>query len=98
MKTKKNNNEDLRSNKAEKPLPEAAVLTEREAAAYLSCSTQLLRTWRHWRNKTGYQTGPPFVRLGGGRAIRYRQVDLDEFLLAYLCNQQQKPLFGDRDE
>ena len=67
----------------EKSLPKPVVFTEREAAAYLACTPQSLRLSRHYRNKIGYAVGPPFIRLGGGRAIRYLKTDLDDWLLEY---------------
>jgi excisionase family DNA binding protein len=46
--------------------------TPREAAEYLRGSPSTLAKWRV------YGGGPTFCRLG--RAIRYRQSDLDEFM------------------
>ena len=58
----------------------AVALTEREAAIYLSVSPQFLRLSRHYGNRPRHAEGPPFIRLGGGRAIRYLKADLDEWL------------------
>jgi len=63
----------------------AAVLTEREAAAYLNVSPQFLRLSRHYGNRPGHAEGPPFIRLGGGRSIRYLKDDLDAWLQAHRC-------------
>jgi excisionase family DNA binding protein len=52
-----------------KPEP---LLTENQAAEFLNLST---RTLQAWRIKGG---GPRFARLG--RAVRYRQADLNEWL------------------
>jgi excisionase family DNA binding protein len=49
-------------------------LTESEAAARLGLKIATLRAWRHQGK------GPAFLRLG--RAIRYLQTDLDEFVQA----------------
>ena len=48
------------------------VLTTREAAAYLGLATSTLNKWRCDGD------GPHFLKLG--RAVRYRQDDLDRFL------------------
>ena len=45
-----------------------------EAAAYLNVQSSTLEQWR-WNGR-----GPRFSKLG--RAVRYRQSDLDEFLNA----------------
>ncbi len=49
-----------------------ALLTTPEAARYLGLAVSTLNKWRVY----GY--GPAFVKLG--RAVRYRQDDLDRFL------------------
>jgi hypothetical protein len=51
-----------------------APLTETDAALRLGLKVATLRAWRHQRR------GPVFVQLG--RAIRYLQSDLDDFLRA----------------
>lgn len=63
-----------------------AVFTEREAANYLAVSTQFLRLSRHYGNRPGHAEGPIWVRLGGGRAIRYLKADLDAWLIAHRCH------------
>ena len=50
------------------------LLTEKQAAELLAVSFTTLTTWRCRRRH-----GLRFVRLGGGRAIRYRLCDLIEF-------------------
>ncbi len=50
------------------------LLNEREAAAVLNCSVQLLRKWR------GLQAGPRPVRIG--RCVRYSPEDLALFVAA----------------
>lgn len=57
-----------------------AAFTETEAAAYLAVSPQFLRLSRHYGRRPGRAEGPPFIRLGGGRAIRYLKNDLDNWL------------------
>jgi predicted DNA-binding transcriptional regulator AlpA len=63
-----------------------AALTEREAAVYLAVSPQFLRLSRHYGNRPGHGEGPPFIRLGGGRAIRYLKADLDAWLQVHRCH------------
>lgn len=65
--------------------PTPAALTEKEAAAYLAISPQFLRLSRHYGNRPGHAEGPPFIRLGGGRSIRYLKHDLDDWLQAHRC-------------
>jgi predicted DNA-binding transcriptional regulator AlpA len=67
------------------------ALTEKEAAAYLAVSPQLLRLSRHYGNRPGHAEGPPFIKLGGGRSIRYLKCDLDEWLQAHRCHPAQLP-------
>lgn len=50
-----------------------ALLTEKEAAEYLTVAPNTLAVWRGTKRQ-----GPPFVRLG--RAIRYRAADLDQWM------------------
>lgn len=50
------------------------LLTAAETAAMLAVSIGTLANWR------SMGMGPPFIRLNGGRAVRYRLSDL----LAYL--------------
>ena len=48
-------------------------LTEHEAAAYLGLQRGTLSNWRSQRR------GPEYVRLGGGRVIRYKLADHEAF-------------------
>ena len=48
-------------------------LTEHEAAAFLGLQRGTLSNWRSQR------CGPPYVRLGGSRFIRYKLADLESF-------------------
>jgi excisionase family DNA binding protein len=57
--------------------------TPREAAAYLRSSTSTLAKARMKRQ------GPSFVRIG--RAVRYRQSDLDAWMSASVARQSEKP-------
>lgn len=50
------------------------LLDTRQAAAYLTLSATTLISWR------SLGRGPRFVRLG--RSVRYRQADLDAFMVA----------------
>lgn len=50
-----------------------ALLTDKEAAAYLNLSTSTLAVWRCTKRQE-----LPFIKLG--RAVRYRQTDLDKWL------------------
>ena len=51
---------------------QCAVLTTRQAAQYLGLAVSTLNKWRC------HGGGPEFLKLG--RAVRYRQDDLDAFL------------------
>jgi len=55
-------------------LKEEMMLNEHETAAVLGCSEALLRKWRLCGS------GPAYCKVG--RLVRYRQVDLDEFIAA----------------
>ena len=57
---------------AERLKPPQEVMTTEEAARYLRCSTQYLEIARH---KGG---GPRYCKFA--RIVRYRKVDLDEYL------------------
>jgi predicted DNA-binding transcriptional regulator AlpA len=46
----------------------SAIVTEKEAARFLSMSFRTLQSWRSERK------GPPYLKLG--RSIRYRMSDL----------------------
>lgn len=50
------------------------LLTEREAATYLGVGRQCMSNWRFSRK------GPKYVRLGGGKSIRYRAADLTKWI------------------
>lgn len=56
----------------ERAQPRTAVMNEHEAAVYIGCSVSWLR------NNRRSSTTPPFLKVG--RNIRYRFVDLDEWL------------------
>ena len=56
-----------------------SMLNERDAAQYLGLSPNTLSTWR---SRGG---GPPFLRYSS-RCIRYRTVDLDEWVAARLAD------------
>ena len=64
----------------------SAVFKEREAAAYIGVSPQFLRLSRHYGNRPNHAEGPPFIRLGGGRSIRYLKTDLDAYLQKHRCH------------
>lgn len=49
------------------------LLNEQEAADFLHLESETLKKWRQQRR------GPRYVRLEG-RAIRYRQSDLDQYV------------------
>lgn len=51
------------------------LLTERQAAEMLALSFTTLATWRC---KKRY--GLPFVKIGAGRAVRYRLSDVQRFI------------------
>lgn len=53
------------------------LLTEYEAAEWLTVSVGSLRAWR------GQLTGPRFVRIGV--QVRYRPADLDAYIEAQVC-------------
>ena len=58
--------------------PSAPVLlTESEAADYLTVSVSTLRAWR------GAATGPVYLKVGA--AVRYRPADMDRYLEAATC-------------
>jgi predicted DNA-binding transcriptional regulator AlpA len=57
-----------------------AVLDEREAAHYIGMSTAWLRRCRMTGASRLRAQGPVFVKVPGGRAIRYRIEDLDRWL------------------
>ena len=61
------------------------VMTEKQAAAYAGVSPQFLRSSRHYGHRKGYAEAPPFIRLGGGRSIRYLKKDIDKWLSKHRC-------------
>ena len=58
------------------------LLGEKEAAERLSLSPQALRLWRQKRKQGLEAPVLPFVQLG--RLIKYRQADVDQFLMEQL--------------
>lgn len=50
------------------------LLTDVELATFLGCAVQTLRNMR-WRGD-----GPHYVKLGGGRMVRYRPEDVQAFI------------------
>ena len=65
------------------PVTKETYLKPREAAEYLRSSTSTLAKARM------YKRGPNFVRIG--RAIRYRQSDLDAWMSASVAQQAELP-------
>jgi len=63
----------------EKPIVRA-VITEKEAAQYIGMSVPYLRASRCNGTRDGHTTAPPYVKIGGGRSIRYMIGDLDNWL------------------
>ena len=60
------------NNQAELPSSSAAMLTTVQAAQYLGLAVSTLNKWRC------HGGGPKFLKLG--RAVRYRQSDLEMFV------------------
>lgn len=58
----------------------AALLSEDAAARYLCVSRSFLRRSRMDGDLPNRTPGPPYIRLGGGRAIRYAVADLDAWI------------------
>jgi predicted DNA-binding transcriptional regulator AlpA len=58
------------------------LLTEKQAAEMLGVHHTTLATWRCKRRYT-----LPFVKLGTGRAVRYRLRDVEAFIAAGLTDQ-----------
>ena len=57
-----------------------AVMNEKDAAYYVGLSVSFLRRARMTgRTKSGI-SGPAYVKVPGGRAVRYRLEDLDRWL------------------
>lgn len=63
------------------------VLTEHEVAERLSLSLATLRAWRSRRQ------GPHFIRLG--RAVRYLDTDIEQFIDSHRVAFQDEPRQGD---
>ena len=61
-----------------------AVLDEKDAATYIGMSAAFLRRARMTGRTRSGSTGPNFVKVPGGRGIRYRIVDLDSWLASNL--------------
>lgn len=59
------------------------LLTDPEAATYLSVSISFLRQGRMEGRRANRSPGPPFIKLG--KAIRYDLQDLDAWLAANRC-------------
>lgn len=56
-----------------RPNPSQRLLTPEEAADYLQVAVKTLTNWRH------LEIGPKYCKVGG-RLVRYRLADLDEYL------------------
>lgn len=54
------------------------ILTEKEAAIYIGMSRSFLSQDRMNGHRENRTPGPVFLKLG--RSIRYRKIDLDEWL------------------
>jgi hypothetical protein len=63
-------------------VPKQILLDESAAADRLSLSPQVLRLWRQKRKQGLEAPVLPFVKLG--RLVKYRQVDVDQFLIEQL--------------
>ena len=72
-------NYDVNKFKIAEEVPKQVLLDESEAADRLSLSPQVLRLWRQKRKQGLVAPVLPFVQLG--RLIKYRQVDVDQFIL-----------------
>jgi hypothetical protein len=67
-----------------------ALLTEAEAASYLSCSRIWLRVGRCHGQRQNHAETPPFIRASS-RMIRYKREDLDAWISAHRCEPQPVP-------
>lgn len=56
------------------------LISEADAARYLGVSRSFLRESRMNGIRKNRSEAPPFIRLGGGRAIRYCVEDLDAWI------------------
>lgn len=54
------------------------LLTEVEAASYLTMSPDFLRLARQRIRANGTSSGPPYIKIG--RSVRYMRTDLDAWL------------------
>ena len=72
-------NYDVTKLRVAEEVPKQVLLDEAAAADRLSISPQALRLWRQKRKQGREAPLLPFVQLG--RLIRYRQVDVDKFLM-----------------
>ena len=63
-----------RSEKASATPAAQPLMNEHQAAALLGVAVKTLRNWRCRGD------GPKFVKLGGGRMVRYRESDLTAFI------------------
>ena len=72
-------NHDVTKLRIAKEIPKQVLLGEKEAAERLSLSPQALRLWRQKRKQGLEAPVLPFVQLG--RLIKYRQADVDQFLM-----------------
>ena len=59
------------------------LLTEEEAAEYIGMSRSFLRRSRQDGELPNRAAGPPFIRVGGRRAIRYDIADLDVWIIRH---------------
>lgn len=66
---------DCATNEKASAIPTAQpLMNEHQAAALLGVAVKTLRNWRCRGD------GPKFVKLGGGRLVRYRESDLTVFI------------------
>ena len=72
-------NYSVTSHRLAKDHTKPVFLDEAQAAEYLSLSPQALRLWRKKREQGLEAPVIPFVKLG--RLVKYRQVDVNQFLL-----------------
>jgi hypothetical protein len=67
------------------PAPQAQILSEAGAAAYLGLVPGTLRVWRSKSRRAKRLIGPRWVEIGGDgrrKCIRYRKEDLDAYAAA----------------
>jgi excisionase family DNA binding protein len=58
------------------------LMTREQAAKYLGLAPQTLAVWAMQKHRMRHQL--PFIKVG--RLIRYRKVDLDEFIRLHTCS------------